>query len=147
MQSYLLQRPADAAVGVMISSYAFAGGAHGFGGASCSLIDLRTGRQATLADVFGAGDGWLQTLVPLVRGDLKKQFSDDRPGFDEAIEPAALAKQLSDPTLYCFQQHRLQLIFNPYSVGPYVSGTFKTNIPYDSLWSQFATNGPLGQAR
>ncbi len=147
MQSYMLQRPADSAVAVMIDTYAFSGGAHGYGGANCSLIDLRTGRTATLADVFGPGDGWLQTLVPLVRGELKKQFTDDRPGFDEAIEPAALTKQLRDPTLYYFQQHRLQLIFNPYFVGPYVSGTFKVNIPYAVLQPLFAKDGPLGQTR
>jgi hypothetical protein len=98
-----------------------------------------------LRDIFGAGDAWLQTLVPLVRVELKKQFTDDRPGFDEALEPTALRKTLSDPSLYSFQQHRLQLIFNPYAVGPYVSGTFKVNIPYATLKPLFAVDGPLGQ--
>jgi hypothetical protein len=85
--------------------------------------------------------------VPLVRSELKKQFTDDRPGFDEAIEPANLAKLLRDPSIYYFQAHRLQLIFNPYAVGPYVSGTFKVNIPYATLKPLFAANGPLGQLR
>jgi uncharacterized protein YecT (DUF1311 family) len=147
IQTYELQRPAADAVTVAISSYAFAGGAHGYGGTSVSLVDLRTGRKAPLADVFGPGDGWLQTLVPLVRSELKKQFTDDRPGFDEAIEPANLAKLLRDPSIYYFQAHRLQLIFNPYAVGPYVSGTFKVNIPYATLKPLFAANGPLGQLR
>ena len=130
-----------------ITFYGFSGGAHGYGGTSASLVDLRTGRKASLRDVFGPGEGWLQTLVPLVRGDLKQQFTDTRPGFDEATAPAAMAKMLGDPTLYYFQADRLQLIFNPYAVGPNVSGAFKVNIPYATLRPLFAADGPLGQLR
>jgi uncharacterized protein len=147
LQWFDLQRPAANAVAVAITSYAFSGGAHGYGGTNTSLVDLRTGRQASLGDVFGSGDGWLKTLVPLVRDDLKKQFTNDRPGFDDAVEPANLAKQLRDPSIYYFQRERLQLIFNPYAVGPYVSGTFLVNIPYTTLKSLFAADGPLGTPR
>ena len=147
LQWFDLQRPAANAVAVAITSYTFSGGAHGYGGTNTSLVDLRTGRKATLGDVFGAGDRWLQTLVPLVRGDLKQQFTNDRPGFDDAIEPAALAKQLRDPSIYYFQGERLQLIFNPYAVGPYISGTFLVNIPYTTLKPLFAADGPLGALR
>jgi uncharacterized protein YecT (DUF1311 family) len=147
IQTFELQRPSAIAVSVAITSYAFSGGAHGYGGTSARLVDLRSGRRAELGDVFGSGDAWLQTLVPLVRGELKKQFSDDRPGFDDAIEPAALTKLLRDPSIYYFVAGRLVLIFNPYAVGPYVSGTFKVNIPYATLRPLFAANGPLGQLR
>jgi len=147
LQWFDLQRPAANAVAVAITSYTFSGGAHGYGGTNTSLVDLRTGRSATLADVFGSGERWLQTLVPLVRDDLKKQFTNDRPGFDDAIEPANMAKQLRDPSIYYFQHERLQLIFNPYAVGPYVSGTFEVNIPYVTLKPLFAADGPLGTLR
>jgi uncharacterized protein len=147
IQTFELQRPAANAIAVAITSYAFSGGAHGYGGTSASLVDLRTGRKAELADVFGLGDTWLETLVPLVGGELKKQFTDDRPGFDDAIEPAALTKMLRDPSIYYFVAERLVLIFNPYAVGPYVSGTFKVSIPYATLRPLFAANGPLGTLR
>ena len=113
----------------------------------CIRDSLRTGRKAELGDVIGPGEAWLQTLVPLVRGELKKQFSDDRPGFDDAIAPAALTKLLRDPSIYSFVAGRLVVIFNPYAVGPYVSGTFKVSIPYATLRPLFAANGPLGQLR
>ena len=145
IQTFELQRPAANAIAVAMTSYAFSGGAHGYGGTSAQLVDLRTGRKAELSDVFGPGDAWLQTLVPLVRGELKKQFTDDRPGFDDAIEPAALTKLLRDPSIYYFVDERLVLIFNPYVVGPYVSGTFKVSIPYATLRPLFAANGPLGR--
>jgi uncharacterized protein len=144
-QTFELQRPAANAIAVAIATYAFSGGAHGYGGTTAQLVDLRTGRKAELGQVFGPGDAWLQTLVPLVRGELKKQFTDDRPGFDDAIEPAAMTKLLRDASIYNFQAERLQLIFNPYAVGPYVSGTFKVNIPYATLKPLFAADGPLGQ--
>jgi len=147
IQTFELQRPAANAIAVAITFYGFSGGAHGYGGTSASLVDLRTGRKALLRDVFGPGDVWLQTLVPLVRGDLKQQFTDNRPGFDDAIEPAAMAKLLGDPTIYYFRAERLELIFNPYAVGPYVSGTFKVSIPYATLQPLFAADGPLGQLR
>ena len=147
LQWFDLQRPSANAVAVAIISYAFAGGAHGYGGTSTQLVDLRTGRKATLGDVFGPGERWLETLVPLVRDDLKKQFANDRPGFDDAIAPAALAKQLRDPSIYYFQRERLQLIFNPYAVGPYSSGTFLVNISYTALKPLFAADGPLGTLR
>jgi uncharacterized protein YecT (DUF1311 family) len=147
IQTFELQRPAADAIAVAITSYAFSGGAHGYGGTAAALVDLRTGRKADLGDVFGPGEAWLQTLVPLVRGDLKKQFTDDRPGFDDAIEPAALTKVLRDPSIYYFVADRLVLIFNPYVVGPYVSGTFKVSIPYATLRPLLAANGPLGRLR
>ncbi len=145
LQTFELQRPSANAISVAINSYAFSGGAHGYGATTAQLVDLRTGRKAGLGDVFGPGDAWLQTLVPLVRGDLKQQFTNDRPGFEDAIEPAAMTKMLRDASIYNFQAERLQLIFNPYAVGPYVSGTFKVNIPYATLKPLFAADGPLGQ--
>jgi uncharacterized protein len=145
IQTFELQRPSSDAISVAITTYAFSGGAHGYGGTTAQLVDLRTGRKAELGDVFGPGDSWLQTLVPLVRGELKKQFTDERPGFDDAIEPVALTKLLRDPTIYYFQAGRLQLIFNPYAVGPYVSGTFRVNIPYATLRPLLAAAGPLAR--
>jgi uncharacterized protein len=147
IQTFELQRPAANAIAVAITTYAFSGGAHGYGGTTAQLVDLRTGRKAELGDVFGPGDGWLQTLVPLVRGELKKQFTDERPGFDDAIEPPAMTKLLRDPSIYYFQAERLVLIFNPYAVGPYVSGTFRVSIPYATLRPLFAADGPLGDKR
>jgi hypothetical protein len=85
--------------------------------------------------------------VPLVRADLKKQFSDDKPGFDDAIEPAKLAKLLREPGHYFWQRDSLQLIFNAYVVGPYVSGQFTVDIPYATLKPLFAADGPMGDRR
>ncbi|HTR86932.1 MAG TPA: RsiV family protein [Reyranella sp.] len=94
--------------------------------------------------MFGSGTDWLKTLLPLVRGELKKQFTPDRTGLDEAIEPDKLRQLLGASGLYFYRAGSLQLVFNPYVVGPYSSGTFKVNVPYDTLRPLFAPNGPLG---
>jgi Protein of unknown function (DUF3298) len=120
------------------------GGAHPFGGTRGVLVDLRTGKTATPAQVFAAGDGWLDTLVPIVRADLKKQF-EEQPGFDEALEPASLAKLLRDPRYYHFRRDRLVLVFDQYVVGPYVSGSYSVEIPYEKLEPLLRADGPLGR--
>ncbi|SJZ56535.1 protein of unknown function [Enhydrobacter aerosaccus] len=146
-QSFTLQRPSVDAVAVAISYYGFAGGAHGFAGTSAYLVDLRTGKAVSPEGVFAKGDAWLKTLVSLVGADLKKQFDDGKPGFDEALEPANLAKLLREGDHYYYRQDKLELIFDAYVVGPYVSGPFTVEIPYSTLKPLFAPDGPLGSLR
>jgi len=143
-QSFELQRPSANAVAVAVNYDGFAGGAHGFSGTDARLVDLRTGRAAGPAEVFAPGGRWLEVLVPIVRSDLKKQFADGKDGFDDAIEPDRLAKLLGEPGHYYWQRDGLQLIFNAYVVGPYVSGQFTVDVPYTTLRPLFAKDGPLG---
>ena len=142
-QAFELQRPGPRAIEVDVSYDGFTGGAHPFGGTTGVLVDLRTGKAATPEQVFAAGEGWLDTLVRIVGADLKKQFV-DQPGFDEALEPANLAKLLRDPHYYHYGSDRLALIFDQYVVGPYVAGAYTVEIPYDKLKPLFSADGPLG---
>lgn len=146
-QTFTLQRPASDAIAVAISYYGFTGGAHGFAGTTAYLVDLRTGQAVPPGGVFAKGDGWLKALVPLVRADLKKQFEDGKPGFDDALETENLVKLLREPEHYYYRQDRLELIFDAYVVGPYVSGPFSVEIPYSKLQPLLAADGPLGSLR
>jgi hypothetical protein len=125
-----------------VKFYGYSGGAHGFGATDCSLVDLRTGKALGPEGVFAAGDKWLKTMVEIVGADLKKQFV-EKPGFDEALEPASLAKLLREPSHYCWRANRLELIFNAYEVGPYVSGPFEVNVSYDRLAPLLRKDGPI----
>lgn len=142
-QTFELQRPGPRVIDVDVSYDGFTGGAHPFGGTTGVLVDLRTGKVATPEQVFAAGDGWLDVLVPIVGADLKKQFV-DQPGFDEALEPANLTKLLRDPHYYHYGSDRLTLILDQYVVGPYVAGSYTVEIPYDTLKPLFRADGPLG---
>lgn len=146
-QQFTLQRPSADAVAVAIKFYGYTGGAHGMSGTNAYLVDLRTGKAVPPAGIFAKGDGWLETLVPLVHDNLKKQFTDGKPGFDDAIEPAKLAKLLREPDHYYYRRDKLELIFDAYVVGPYVSGPFTVDIPYATLKPLLAPDGPLGNLR
>lgn len=146
-QNFTLQRPSPDAVAVAVNYYGFTGGAHGFAGTTAYLVDLRSGRAVPPAGVFAKGDGWLKALVPLVRADLKKQFDDGKPGFDDALETDKLVKLLREAEHYYYRDDRLELIFDAYVVGPYVSGPFTVEIPYSKLKPLLAPDGPLGSLR
>lgn len=143
-QAFALHRPSTRAITVALDFYGFSGGAHGFGGTVCMLVDLRTGKPVEPAGVFAPGDAWLKQMVEIVTADLKKQFVKN-PGFDDALEPASLAKMLRDPGYYCWRADRLELIFNAYDVGPYSAGAYQVVIPYSRLRPLFRADGPLGR--
>ena len=141
-QAFALHRPGLNAITVALDFYGFTGGAHGFGGTVCVLVDLRTGKSVDPAEVFARGDEWLKLMVGLVGADLKKQFVKN-PGFDDALEPANLAKMLRDPGYYRWRADRLELIFNPYDVGPYSAGAYAVDIPYAKLKPVLRADGPI----
>jgi len=145
-QDFSLQRPSVDAVAVAVIASSYTGGAHGDRGTTAYLVDLRKGALAEPRDVFAKDDGWLDALTPLVRVDLLKQFV-EKPGFEDMIEPKRLAKMLRDPSLYYFRRDALELIFNPYVVGPYVSGPFSVLIPYATLRPLLSPEGPLASLR
>jgi uncharacterized protein len=144
-QGFTVDRPPGghaATVSVHFDSYR--GGAHGYGATRCTLVDLRTGKVVGPAGVFTAGEQWLRVMSQLVGADLKKQFV-DRPGFDDALEPANLAKLLSEQNRYCWTEKHLELIFNSYDVGPYAAGPYEVNIPYDRLKPILRPDGPIAR--
>ncbi|MDP2331150.1 MAG: DUF3298 domain-containing protein [Reyranella sp.] len=143
-QAFALHRPSANAITVAIDFYGFSGGAHGFGGTACMLVDLRTGKSVEPDGVFVPGDAWLTLMVGLVGADLREQFAKN-PGFDDALEPATLAKMLREPGHYCWRTDRLELIFNAYDVGPYSAGAYQVVLPYSRLRSLFRTDGPLAR--
>lgn len=143
-QAFALHRPSASAITVALDFYGFSGGAHGFGGTLCTLVDLRTGKSVEPDGVFAPGDAWLKQMVGIVTADLKKQFVKNL-GFDDALEPANLAKMLRDPSHYRWRADRLELIFNAYDVGPYSAGAYQVVVPYSRLRPLFRSDGPLAR--
>lgn len=141
-QAFRLYRPSANAITVAIDFYGFSGGAHGFGGTACMLVDLRTGKPVEPEGVFVPGDAWLKLMVGFVGADLRKQFTKN-PGFDDALEPATLAKMLRDPGHYCWRPDRLELIFNAYDVGPYSAGPYQVVLSYSRLRALIRADGPI----
>jgi uncharacterized protein YecT (DUF1311 family) len=142
-QGFALYRPSADAVAVATRLYSYTGGAHGNGGTFASLVDLRSGRIVPPSAVFKPGNEWLRTVTAMVGADLKRQFV-ERPGFDDALEPANLTKLMTDPDRWLFRAEGLQILFNPYDVGSYAGGPYTVDIPYDKIRSLFRADGPIG---
>jgi uncharacterized protein len=142
-QGFALYRPSADAVAVETQLYSYTGGAHGYHGTFASLVDLRSGRIVPPAGVFKPDGDWLRTITAMVGADLKKQFI-ERPGFDDALEPANLTKLMTDPARWLFKANVLQILFNAYDVGSYAGGPYTVDIPYDRIRSLFRADGPIG---
>jgi uncharacterized protein len=144
-QSFTVDRPPGGhAASLAVSFDSYRGGAHGYGATRCTLVDLRTGKVVGPPGVFTAGEQWLRVMTQLVGADLKKQFV-DRPGFDDALEPAKLAKMLSEANRYCWTDKHLEITFNAYDVGPYAAGPYQVEIPYDRLKPILRPDGPIAR--
>ena len=144
-QSFELFRPTARTVSVETHDYRFTGGAHGNGGTLGALVDLQSGRLVRPDEIF-AGEDWRRILRETVTADLKKQFV-ERPGFDDALEPAKMDKRLSDPGHYVWRPDRLELVFNHYDVAAYVMGAYRVVIPYAQLRALLKSDGPLAGMR
>jgi uncharacterized protein len=143
-QNFQLYRPNRRAVSVAVSYRTYTGGAHGYIATDCFLVDLRTAKLVGLEEIFVPGEQWLKRLMELVRNDLKEQFV-DRPGNDALIEPENMTEMLKQGHRYLFRDdNTLEVIFNPYEVGPYAAGPYSVEISYDDLRSIIRTDGPLG---
>jgi len=143
-QGFELHRPGLHGVSVATSVYSFTGGAHGSSSLLATLVDLRTGHSVTPAEVFQPMAPWERTLADIARADLKRQFV-ERPGFEDALEPAKFDKLMKNPQRYLFKAFALELIFNQYDVAPYAAGMYRIMIPYARLTGMLRPDGPVGR--
>ena len=144
-QRFTVERPPGGQAATIVVQFdSYRGGAHGYGATRCTLVNLRTGKVVAPQGVFTPGEQWLRVMSQLVGADLKKQFV-DKPGFDDALEPANLAKLLSEANRYCWTGKQLEVIFNAYDVGPYAAGPYEVNISYDRLKQVLRPDGPIAR--
>jgi uncharacterized protein len=120
----------------------YAGGAHPNHGRLAWHVELTTGRLLGLDDILDPRSGWREALLPKVRADLKKQF-EERPGFEEQLEPAELGKALDEARRWVFTRDNVLLTFDPYEVGPYASGPYEVELSWATLAPYLRKDGPL----
>jgi uncharacterized protein YecT (DUF1311 family) len=120
----------------------YTGGAHPNNGRTAWHVDLATGRLLGLDDLLDRGSGWQDGVTRLVRADLKRQF-EERPGFDDSLEPASLRKLVTEPHRWIFTRDNVLLTFDPYAVGPYAAGPYDVVLRYADLATYIRKDGPL----
>lgn len=143
-QRFALHRPAPHLVAIEFTDYTFTGGAHGNGGVTAMLVDLRTGRFISPFDVLAPGEVPFKAVVETVQRDVRRQFK-ERPGFDESLEIASLGKAMRNPRRWLFKADGLTIVFNQYEVGPYAAGPYEVDIPYVRLGKVIRADGPLAR--
>ncbi len=139
-RSYSLAFATRDMVTVLLSHEAYLGGAHPSGAVTTMMVDLRTGRVLTLKDLFNPGAE--DAIFRLAQPDLRRQFR-ERPGFDDALTPAKLRPLLREPDRWVAYADRLEILFNPYDIGPYAAGPYAVVLPYARLASVIRRDGPL----
>ena len=133
------------AIGIRLLVWAYTGGAHGNGGTLCSLVDLRSGKAAKPADVFADAD-WREKLLPRVDSGLRRLFR-TKPGFSDTVPREELLDALKADTRFCWGAAALTIVFDPYEVGPYASGTYEVVLPYANLAALLRKDGPVKPGR
>ena len=141
--NFAIYRPGQQALSVVLRDYSFTGGAHGSGGVTGTLVDLKSGYMLAPSDLFAPGDGWRQSLREMVVADLKKQFV-ERPGFDDALEPAKMDKMLRETRHYIWRPEGLAVAFNQYDIAAGVMGPYVVRISYDRLRPLLRPDAPVG---
>ena len=143
--TYELDRPGPRAVSVRFDAAGFTGGAHGFTTTTAILVDLQSGRAATIDDILEQAPRWLEVLRPLVAAAIQKEI--DENSCFEMPDAQKLAGMLREAPRWVFGSDRLQIVFNAYEIGPYVCGSWEFESSYAPLKPYLRADGPLGSLR
>ena len=101
------------------------------------LIDLSTGREIVVADLFAADATWLEELAAAARKDLEAQFGADTL-FDEG-----LAADAANFRHLAVTATGVVLRFDKYQVAPGTAGTPWVDLPWSAIASLVDPAGPV----
>ncbi len=122
-------------LGVTFSTSGFAGGAHGFGGSSCNVVDLETGNVVTLSPLLTAdGRTKLNKLVTekIKKAENLKSLTEGGYFEDEA--------KVSPDTNVCLTKSGVDVLFNDYEIAPHVVGPTDVQLTKDEVRALFGKN-------
>ncbi len=129
-------------VSLLLSDYAYLGGAHGMTTYSPVNYDLKNNRELQLADIFEPNSGYLKMLSEYSIADLKKRVGEMSD--DEWIGKGASADK-DNFSNWNLTKKGLLITFEPYQVAAYAAGPQTVIIPYDKLKSVLKKDGIVSQ--
>ena len=134
-----------------VSTYGWAGGAHGFGASTYYSFDVATGKQLDISD-FIADSG---ELGDRIMDKLKKEYPDNEEivNGEEYFSPLETIKsEIEDKTLDCaVYGDGLHVDFDQYEIASYAAGAFEVTLTaedYGETMRDFCMpdgTGPLSQ--
>lgn len=133
-----------------ISTYDYAGGAHGNPGLASLNLDLQTGKRLLLGDVVKT-DG-LRPLMQKVRKAFVEQYSDAmfEESRDEYLAFVEGRSSITDRALslegsFYLTDDSFVFFTNVYEIAPYVAGPLSIELPYSEAAPYLIENGPLSR--
>ena len=111
------------------SSYDYEGGAHGYGAEWGETIDLKNGAELALSQLAADAHGFMNKILEVVLGNLSARQEQD--GLFDAYE--SYVEQHIEETNWYLDAAGIMLVYTPYEIGPYASGSITVRIPYEEV--------------
>lgn len=112
-------------VSIIMDSYIFTGGAHGYGSTSFLNFDTRTGKELSVEDIFINPEEFTVFVETIFRkqNDLNPGVNINSTGFMFEDDQFHLPQSIG------FDQQGIILIYNPYEIASYADGQTKIHVP------------------
>lgn len=128
----------DNLITVDLISDDYYGGAHGEQGRMHYLFDINTGKQVTMADLFGGSiDEYKEIVARAIQADFLSYSEEDSPYYymytDEEIYADSFDFVLFDYPTMEWKEDGVIIEVPPYVLGPYASGHIEVYISYADL--------------
>lgn len=109
----------------------FMGGAHGSYYENAEVFDVESGKALELTDVVTDYDEVYEIVVDYLEENYEKDMFFD--GYEEWLEEMFYEPSgaMASPVEWNLDMDGMTIRFNPYVIGPWVSGLFEVEIPYE----------------
>ena len=127
--SYEIARLDANVLSVKINSYDYEGGAHGYAAEWGTTIDLKSGAELALSQLAEDAHGFMNKVLEVVVEDLSGRQEEDE--LFDAYK--SYVEQHIEETSWYLDAAGIVLVYMPYEIGPYSSGSISARVPYDEV--------------
>ncbi len=134
----------DQFMSLEINAYYYTGGAHGLPAFKIFNFDARQVKDLVLKDLFQEKADYLKIIAPHCRAELMQRM--DEIGSDKStIEDGTDPLKVTNYQLFELKKEGIEIVFPPYQVAPYVSGSQSVLVPYELLKPMLKADSILEQ--
>ena len=127
--SYEVTRLDANVLSVKGNSYDYEGGAHGYGAEWGTTIDLKSGAELALSQLAEDAPGFINKVLEIVLEDLSGRQEEEE--LFDAYE--SYVEQNIEETSWYLDMTGIVLVYTPYEIGPYASGSIAVRVPYGEV--------------
>ena len=127
--SYEITRLDTNVLSVKGNSYDYEGGAHGYGAEWGTTIDLKSGAELALSQLAENTPRFMNKVLEVVLENLIGRQEEDE--LFDAYE--SYVEQHIEKTSWYLDAAGIVLVYTPYEIGPYSSGSIAVRVPYEDV--------------